>query len=97
MIRVQANILAILVSALSVASLFMTHTLFTVVKNFQFETRLMKKEYSQFLLLLTKNLGKTNHDLLLLWLLTTHPPADACNATQRNATDNLFSCTRHDG
>jgi hypothetical protein len=48
MIRVQANILAVLVSALSVASIFMTHTLFTVVKNVQFETRIMKKEYSQF-------------------------------------------------
>ena len=48
MIRVQANMLAVLVSALSVASIFMTHTLFTVVKNVQFETRLMKKEYSQF-------------------------------------------------
>jgi len=47
MIRVQANILAVLVSALSVASIFMTHTLFTVVKNVQFETRVMKKEYSQ--------------------------------------------------
>ena len=48
MIRVQANILAVLVSALSVASILMTHTLFTVVKNVEFETRLMKKEYSQF-------------------------------------------------
>jgi hypothetical protein len=62
MIRVQANILAVLVSALSVASIFMTHTLFTVVKNVQFETRVMKKEsYSQFrfrLFLLTKSPGK---------------------------------------
>ena len=69
MIRAQANILAILVSALSVASIFMTHTLFTVVKNVQFETRLMKKDYSQsfilFLSLLPKKLGKTDHDLLL--------------------------------
>ena len=50
MIRIQANmmILAVLVSALSVASVFMTHTMFTVVKNVQFETRIMKKEYSQF-------------------------------------------------
>jgi hypothetical protein len=48
MIRVQANILAVLVSALSIASIFMTHTLFTVVKNVQFETRVAKKEYSQF-------------------------------------------------
>lgn len=48
MIRVQANMLAVLVSALSVASITMTHTLFTVVKNVQFETRVMKKEYSQF-------------------------------------------------
>jgi hypothetical protein len=50
MIRVQANILAVLVSALSVASIFMTHTLFTAVKNVQFEfeaPRIMKKEYSQ--------------------------------------------------
>lgn len=46
MIRVQTNILAVLVFALSVASIFMTHTLFTVVKNVQFETRVMKKEYS---------------------------------------------------
>ncbi len=46
MIRVQTNILTVFVSALSVASIFMTHTLFTVVKNVQFETRVMKKEYS---------------------------------------------------
>jgi hypothetical protein len=63
MIRVQANILAVLVSALSVASIFMTHTLFTVVKNVQFESRVMKKEYSQSfcfstsLFLLTKSPG----------------------------------------
>lgn len=48
MIHVQANILAVVVSALSIASIFMTHTLFTVVTNVQFEApRLMKKEYSQ--------------------------------------------------
>ena len=52
MIRVQANMLAVLVSALSVASIFMTHTLFTVVNNVEFETRIMKKEYSQFRLFL---------------------------------------------
>ncbi|KAN0103691.1 protein of unknown function (DUF3328) domain containing protein [Russula decolorans] len=46
MIHVQANILAVLVSALSVASIFMTHTLFRVVKNVEFETRVMEKEYS---------------------------------------------------
>jgi len=47
MTRVQANILAVLVSALSVASIFLTHTLFAVVRNVQFETGVMKKEYSQ--------------------------------------------------
>ncbi len=47
MIRMQTNILTVLVSALSVASIFMTHTLFTVVKNVQFETRVKEKEYSQ--------------------------------------------------
>ena len=46
-IRVGANVLAVLVSALSVASLFLTHTLFTVVRNVQFEIVVMKKEYSQ--------------------------------------------------
>jgi hypothetical protein len=46
-IRVRANILAVLVSALSVASIFLTHTLFAVVRNVQFETVVMKKEYSQ--------------------------------------------------
>ena len=46
-IRVRANVLAVLVSALSVASLFLTHTFFTVVRNVQFETVDMKKEYSQ--------------------------------------------------
>jgi len=63
MIRIQVNILAVLVSALSIASIFMTHTLFTVVKNVQFETRIMKKEYSQFrlfIILLTKEPGGKN-------------------------------------
>ncbi|KAH9956017.1 hypothetical protein BC827DRAFT_821088 [Russula dissimulans] len=47
MIRVQAtNTLAILVSALSIASVFLTHTLFVFTKNVQFETVMMKKEYS---------------------------------------------------
>ena len=46
-IRVRASVLAVLVSALSVASVFLTHTLFTVVKNVQFETVVIKKEYSQ--------------------------------------------------
>ena len=46
-IRVRANVLAVLVSALSVASLFLTHTLFKVVRNVQFETMVTKKEYSQ--------------------------------------------------
>lgn len=44
MIRVQTNILAVLVFALSVASIFMTHTLFTVVKNVQFEKRAPGRE-----------------------------------------------------
>jgi hypothetical protein len=49
MIRVQAtNTLAILVSALSIASVFLTHTLFVFTKNVQFETVMMKKEYSQY-------------------------------------------------
>jgi len=48
MIRVQANILAVLVSALSIASIIMTHTLYMFVKDIQFETRVMKKEYSQY-------------------------------------------------
>jgi len=63
MIRVHANILAILVSALSVASIFMTHTLFTVVKNVQFETRVMKKEYSQSVSFISthKKSGRTDH------------------------------------
>ena len=47
MICVRANILAVLVSALSVASIYLTHTLFAVVRNVQFETGVMKKEYSQ--------------------------------------------------
>ena len=47
MIRVRVNILAVLVSALGVASIFLTHTLFAVVRNVQFETGVMKKEYSQ--------------------------------------------------
>ena len=46
-IRMRANVLAVLVSALSVTSLFLTHTLFTVVRNVQFEIVVMKKEYSQ--------------------------------------------------
>ena len=46
-IRVRASVLAVLVSALSVASLFLTHTLFTVVRNVQFEIVVTKKGYSQ--------------------------------------------------
>lgn len=45
--RVRASMLAILISALSIASIFMTHTLFAVVRDVQFETVVMKKEYSQ--------------------------------------------------
>jgi hypothetical protein len=78
MIHVQTNILAVLVSALSVASIFMTHTLFTVVKNVQFETRLMKKEYSQspvcyFQLTKESREKKTDHDLSssYIWMVLT--------------------------
>jgi hypothetical protein len=53
-IRVQANILAVLVTALSVASIFLTHTLFRVVKNVQFEAVVMKKEHSQPVLLFSR-------------------------------------------
>jgi len=49
MICVQAtNTLAILVSALSIASIFLTHTLFVFTKNVKFETVVMKREYSQY-------------------------------------------------
>ncbi len=52
MYRKQANnVLVVLVSALSVASIILTHTLFAFVKNVQFETDVMKKEYSQLLLI----------------------------------------------
>ena len=47
MIRIRASILAVLVSALSVVSIFLTHTLFAVVRNVQFETGVMTREYSQ--------------------------------------------------
>ncbi|KAI9450395.1 hypothetical protein BJY52DRAFT_1175690 [Lactarius psammicola] len=40
------NGLVVLVSALSVTSIILTHTLFAFVKNVQFETDVMKKEYS---------------------------------------------------
>ena len=48
------NMLVILISALSVASVILTHTLFASVKNVQFGTDVMAKEYSQFLLLLSE-------------------------------------------
>ena len=40
--------LIVLVSALSVASVILTHTLFAFVKNVQFGTNVMTKEYSHF-------------------------------------------------
>jgi hypothetical protein len=43
----RVHVLAVLVSALSVASIFLTHTLFAVVRNVQFETGVTEKEYSQ--------------------------------------------------
>jgi len=49
MILMQAtNTLAILVSALSIASIFLTHTLFVFTNNAQFETVIMKREYSEY-------------------------------------------------
>ena len=55
MYRKYANdMLIVLISALSVASIILTHTLFTFVKNVQFETDVMTKDYSQFLLILSE-------------------------------------------
>jgi hypothetical protein len=48
------NVLVVLISALSVASIILTHTLFAFVKNVQFETEVMTKDYSQFLLILSE-------------------------------------------
>ena len=48
--KYATNALVVLISALSVVSIFLTYTLFAFVKNVQFETSVMKKEYSQFLL-----------------------------------------------
>jgi len=54
--RKYANsVLIVLVSALSVASIILTHTLFAFVKNVQFDTSVMKKEYSQLLLILFRS------------------------------------------
>ncbi|KAH8991867.1 hypothetical protein EDB86DRAFT_2830608 [Lactarius hatsudake] len=41
------NVLVVLVFALSVASIILTYTLFAFVKNVQFETVVMKKNYSR--------------------------------------------------
>ncbi|KAI9439097.1 hypothetical protein H4582DRAFT_2075755 [Lactarius indigo] len=47
MYRKYANsLLVVLVSALSVTSIILTHTLFAFVKNVQFKTNVMKKEHS---------------------------------------------------
>ena len=46
--------LIVLVSVLSVTSVILTHTLFAFVKNVQFETDVMTKEYSQFPLILSE-------------------------------------------
>ena len=43
------NALIVLLSALSVASILLTHTLFEFIKNIQFETDVMTKEYSELL------------------------------------------------
>lgn len=40
------NVLVVLVFALSVASIILTHALFAFVKNVQFETAVMKKDHS---------------------------------------------------
>ena len=48
------NVLVVHVSALSVASVILTHALFTFVKNVQFGTGIMVKEYSQFLSILSE-------------------------------------------
>ena len=46
--------LIVLVSVLSVTSVILTHTLFAFVKNVQFGTDVMTKEYSQFPLILSE-------------------------------------------
>jgi regulatory protein YycH of two-component signal transduction system YycFG len=43
----QANILVVLVSALSVVSIFLTYTLFAFVRNVRYEAMVKKKDYSQ--------------------------------------------------
>ncbi|KAH9173231.1 hypothetical protein EDB89DRAFT_1905516 [Lactarius sanguifluus] len=41
------NVLVVLLSALSVASIILTHALFAFVKNVQFETVVMKEDYKR--------------------------------------------------
>ncbi len=53
------NVHLLLVTALSVASIILTHTLFAFVKNVQFESAVMKQEYSQFLLITPSTLPLT--------------------------------------